>query len=85
MMSVPRLAPLSSDFDEAAYLRSNPDVTAAVARGEFKSGYQHAELFGHREDCLSENTSAIERLRRAKLNKLEPLLLFYPVHERLIR
>jgi hypothetical protein len=29
------------DFDEAWYLRKYPDVAAAVARGGWKSGYEH--------------------------------------------
>ena len=28
-------------FDEAAYLRANPDVDAAIHRGELKSGHDH--------------------------------------------
>lgn len=37
-----------SQFDEAAYLRANPDVAAAVARGE-TTAYQHYIQFGQRE------------------------------------
>ena len=29
------------DFDEAWYLRSNPDVARAVKAGQLRSGYQH--------------------------------------------
>lgn len=36
-------------FDEAAYLRANPDVAASVARGEIKSGYRHFLVHGFRE------------------------------------
>lgn len=31
----------SQDFDEEFYLRMNPDVAAAVNRGEFASGFEH--------------------------------------------
>ena len=39
-------------FDEAFYLASNPDVAAAVARGEFSSGLEHFQLFGQAEGRL---------------------------------
>ncbi len=34
------------EFDERTYLLNNPDVAAAVSRGEFTSGKQHYEMFG---------------------------------------
>lgn len=40
---------MSTYFDEQAYLRANPDVAAAVARGEFKSGADHYNLYGQYE------------------------------------
>jgi predicted SAM-dependent methyltransferase len=36
-------------FDEAAYLRVNPDVAVAVADGQFASGYDHYVVFGRAE------------------------------------
>lgn len=36
-------------FDEGEYLRCNPDVLRGVRRGQFRSGYQHFRMFGHRE------------------------------------
>lgn len=36
-------------FDEAYYLKTNPDVAAAVKRGEFKSGLQHYQRHGAKE------------------------------------
>lgn len=36
-------------FDEGAYLRANPDVAAAVADGQFPSGYDHFVVFGRKE------------------------------------
>jgi glycosyltransferase involved in cell wall biosynthesis len=36
-------------FDERAYLASYPDVAAAVAGGQFSSGYEHFLLHGHEE------------------------------------
>ena len=37
-------------FDEATYLECNPDVAAAVARGEIKSGLDHYRLCGRHEN-----------------------------------
>ncbi len=37
------------DFDEAFYLRQNPDVAAAVADGRLASGYDHYIRYGRRE------------------------------------
>ena len=36
-------------FNERAYLRCNPDVLAAVNRGQMKSGAAHYQVFGRRE------------------------------------
>lgn len=40
------------EFAEAKYLAANPDVAAAVARGEFLSGWQHYIRFGYAENRL---------------------------------
>ena len=37
------------DFDEAYYLWRYPDVAAAVANGQFQSGWHHYELYGQAE------------------------------------
>ncbi|MGK7904275.1 MAG: Ig-like domain-containing protein, partial [Hormoscilla sp.] len=39
-------------FDEEFYLAQNPDVAAAVERGEFSSGFEHFQLFGLAEGRL---------------------------------
>jgi GT2 family glycosyltransferase len=36
-------------FDEAGYLRLNPDVRQAIEHGQFESGYSHYVLYGHVE------------------------------------
>ena len=41
-------------FDERTYLLNNPDVAAAVARGEFASGKQHYDMFGSKPNELRE-------------------------------
>ena len=40
----------AASFDEATYLECNPDVAAAVARGEIKSGLDHYRLCGRHEN-----------------------------------
>ena len=40
---------MSFGFDESYYLSKNPDVTAAVARGQFLSGYDHFVKLGAAE------------------------------------
>ena len=37
------------DFHETSYLRANPDVEAAVRRGELSSGFEHWRAFGEAE------------------------------------
>jgi hypothetical protein len=44
----PAAAPAPS-WNEALYLAANPDVAAAIARKEFKSGREHYELAGRAE------------------------------------
>jgi GT2 family glycosyltransferase len=36
-------------FDEAGYLRLNPDVRAAIELGQFESAYSHYVMYGHAE------------------------------------
>lgn len=40
---------LHSLFDESAYLAAHPDVAAAVARGDVRSGWDHYQRFGQQE------------------------------------
>ncbi len=44
--------PAGEDFDEAWYLQTYPDVAAAVARGGWKSGYQHFASVGRERGRL---------------------------------
>lgn len=37
------------NFDESRYLFSNPDVLDGINRGEFKTAFEHFELYGHSE------------------------------------
>lgn len=54
-------------FDEAAYLRLNPDVAQSVARGDVASGYSHYVLHGFREGRVTalSHTEPRNRLLKA--------------------
>jgi len=39
----------AANFDETAYLKANPDVAAAIAKGEFANAYEHYSKFGQAE------------------------------------
>lgn len=43
------ILPIPADFDEAAYLKNNPDIAAAVAAGAVQSGYVHYIRHGFAE------------------------------------
>jgi len=64
------------NFVESAYLRANPDVAAAVAEGSFRSGRDHFELFGRRENrnLRFEESVVPSDVRRDKLARIRPLL-----------
>jgi GT2 family glycosyltransferase len=47
--AMPRLQSDAGHFDEAAYLKVNPDVAFAIARGDVGSGYLHYLQHGLRE------------------------------------
>jgi hypothetical protein len=40
---------MALDFNEALYLRENPDVCEAVMQGKFSSGLAHYHVFGRWE------------------------------------
>ncbi|WP_454618236.1 hypothetical protein [Bradyrhizobium cenepequi] len=44
-----QIAVAAAEFDEENYLRQNPDVARAVARGELESGHMHYIGFGYFE------------------------------------
>lgn len=56
-----QLAVAQSDFDEADYLRFNPDVKDAVRRGQIESGRQHYIGYGYFEGRLGGMTKVDER------------------------
>jgi SAM-dependent methyltransferase len=64
----------SANFDEAAYLASNPDVARVVAVAGFTSGRQHFELYGNQEHRRARLTGGLTALRRTKMERLRPAL-----------
>jgi SAM-dependent methyltransferase len=64
------------NFDENAYFAMNPDVAAAVKRGQLKSGREHFEAFGLQEGRWQRNPfdQALKTAKRKKLERLRPLL-----------
>jgi SAM-dependent methyltransferase len=64
----------AANFDEALYLRSNPDVAAAVANGRLKSGRQHFDTFGEKEGRRIDFSRDIAPLRKQKMARLAPHL-----------
>jgi SAM-dependent methyltransferase len=65
-------------FDEVAYLAANPDVAAAVKRGEVRSGRQHFEIFGKWEHrplgATPKPPLDLGAAKARKLARIRPLL-----------
>ncbi|MGX1418307.1 class I SAM-dependent methyltransferase [Bradyrhizobium elkanii] len=68
------------NFDEIAYLASNPDVKAAVASGQFASGKAHFEEFGRNEKRGQASPKNLTAARARKLSKLARSLDFELEH-----
>jgi len=62
------------NFDEAAYLAANPDVRAAVASGNLKSGWDHFLAHGLNEGRNLRFSRSIKTLQDKKIERLRPLL-----------
>lgn len=66
-----------TEFDESAYLNANPDIASAVAAGQFKSGREHYEKFGHKEArsfSPSASVGSIPAKQEKKLSRSEKIL-----------
>lgn len=64
-----------SDFLEDGYLSVNPDVRVAVATGKIASGLKHFKMHGLGEGRTQRvPRGPLSALRRAKIEKLRPLL-----------
>lgn len=63
-------------FEESAYLASNPDVAAAVKRGDLESGRKHFKVFGHKEGRRQRipGDGALAAAKAKKLARIQPLL-----------
>lgn len=63
------------NFNESGYLAANPDVAAAVGRGEFRSGRHHFDTHGHHEGRLLQlPNAALAETKARKLARLRPFL-----------
>lgn len=75
----------SENFNEVGYLEVNPDVAAAVARGVFKTGREHFELYGINEGrSVRHHGSRITEAKKRKLDRIKPVLrddMPYTSHE----
>lgn len=72
-------------FYEEGYQLANPDVRRAVESGQFPSGKNHFDLFGHKEERLVYNLAKLEEvktLREQKLKKLDDKLDFSLPYEK---
>jgi SAM-dependent methyltransferase len=67
------------DFNESLYLKSNPDVQQAVTRGEFRSGFEHYQIFGRWEGRLGAPRLADLTEVRFR-NPIPPAALRHRVH-----
>jgi hypothetical protein len=67
--------PVTRDnFNESDYLFANQDVAQAVASSLIPSGYFHFNRYGYAEGRQMRRVSRIERLRKQKIAKIEPIL-----------
>ena len=74
MQPIRLLVPATDEnFDESGYRVANPDVNAAVSRGDLPSGRVHFEAFGRAEGrCLRRPVP--DTAKAAKLERIRPLI-----------
>jgi SAM-dependent methyltransferase len=59
-----------ANFEEAAYLASNADVAAAVARTDFPNGFAHFDRYGRTEGRRMRTGATVDVLQARKLARL---------------
>lgn len=52
-------------FDEAAYVKNNPDVALAIKNGHFSSGWDHFQKCGRAEGRLERGATGMSRVAKA--------------------
>ena len=64
------------NFDERAYLAANPDVAAAVQRGDLASGRRHFQVYGYKEGRRLRMSASVSfaAAKKNKLARVRPLL-----------
>lgn len=60
---------MNSEFNEAVYLKVNPDVAEAVRNQEFASGYEHYMAKGRAEGRPTDYRAGIDHLLRIQLER----------------
>ena len=74
-MGVQIRIPVSAEnYDEAACLAANPDVAEGVCKGNHRSGREHFDAFGFRENRWQERSRNIALLQWEKIERIEPML-----------
>ncbi|MGH8553056.1 MAG: hypothetical protein ACRERS_07155, partial [Methylococcales bacterium] len=53
---------MSSEFDEIAYLKINPDIVELVKKGQFDSGLDHYLQFGRQEGRVANYNELMDQL-----------------------
>jgi len=72
-IEVSRLA-TAEDFDEAAYLKANPDVRRVVENGGFADGRDHFQQYGRSEGRRLLFSPDLSLARQQKMARLRPHL-----------
>lgn len=62
------------NFDESAYLETNPDVARAIAGGQYRSGRDHFMTIGRLQNRRQRTGAVLETAQALKLRRIEPLL-----------
>lgn len=63
------------NFDETGYLAANPDVAAAVSRGDFRSGRHHFDSHGKNEGRrMRLSGPTLAQAKASKLERVRPFL-----------
>jgi SAM-dependent methyltransferase len=73
MQPIPIRVPASlANFDEAAYLRANPDIIPHIENGGFADGLDHFNKYGWRENRLLDLAPDLTEARARKMQRLKP-------------
>lgn len=71
-----------ANFCEAAYLAANADVAESVARGGFRSGRLHFDLFGINEPHRWQSASVFAKVNRIREDRIQSIIREDMPHKR---